>query len=184
MTRTNEPTPRQRVLGALWIHNTPDCSEVVLPLSARVLPGSDVLPESDSKKLYQRSLHPFHVFLLGGAACFLVSGFLSDWAYYSSHEIQWKHFASWLIIGGLVFGGFALLWALIDLIGGDRERRPRLIYFLLLLVAWILSFINELVHAKDAWASMPEAVVISAIVAVVAIAATGLGFSTIRPRGR
>lgn len=139
---------------------------------------------SAGKGLYQRSLHPLHVFLLGGATCFLVSGFLSDWTYFSSHEIQWKNFASWLIIGGLVFGGFTLLWALIGLIGADRNRGRGILYFLLLLAAWILGFIDELIHAKDAWASMPEALIVSGIVAVLAVAATWLGFSTIRARGR
>ena len=134
--------------------------------------------------LYRRPVHPLHAFLLGGAGCFLVSGFLSDWAYYSSHEIQWKNFASWLIMGGLVLGGFALLWALIDLFHADSYRRQRLTYFVVLLAVWILSFINELVHAKDAWASMPEALVISAVVAVLSTAATWLGFSTLRTGAR
>jgi uncharacterized membrane protein len=124
------------------------------------------------------------VFLLGGAVSYVVSGFLSDWAYFASHEIQWKNFASWLIIGGLVFGGFALLWALIDLLRAGRERRRPLLYFLMLLAAWILGFINELIHAKDAWASMPEGLVLSAIVAVLAIGATGLGFATPNAGGR
>jgi uncharacterized membrane protein len=109
---------------------------------------------------------------------------MSDWAYYSSHEIQWKNFASWLIIGGLVFGGFGLLWALIDLFRADQNRRWSVIYFLLLFTAWIFGFIDELIHGKDAWASMPEALIVSGIVAVLAIAATGLGFSTIRAAGR
>ena len=126
---------------------------------------------------------PLHVFLLGGAASFLVSGFLSDWTYYASYEIQWKNFASWLIIGGLVFASFALLWALIGLIGADRGRGRSILYCLLLLTAWILGVIDELIHAKDAWASMPEALIVSGIVAVLAIAATWLGFSTIRRRG-
>jgi uncharacterized membrane protein len=113
-----------------------------------------------------------------------VSGVLSDWAYFSTNEIQWKNFASWLLMGGLVFGGFALLWALIDLFRADRHRTRRIIYFLLLLTAWILGFIDELIHAKDAWGSMPEALIVSAIVAVLAIAATALGLSTMGAGGR
>ena len=70
--------------------------------------------------------------------------------------MQWKNFASWLIIGGLIFGGFALLWALVDLFRAGQDGRRPIVYFLLLLAAWILGFIDELVHAKDAWASMPE----------------------------
>jgi uncharacterized membrane protein len=146
--------------------------------------SAPVFSRSVGEVACQRSLHPLHLFLLGGAGCFLVSGFMSDWAYYASHEIQWKNFASWLIIGGLVFGGFGLLWALMDLIRADQDRRRPVIYFLLLLTAWILGFIDELIHGKDAWASMPDALIVSGIVAVLAIAATGLGFSTIRAAGR
>src|SRR3546814_1130368 len=105
---------------------------------------------------------------------------LSDLAYSASYVVSWKNFASWLIVGGLVLGGFALLWALIELLRADRRGGRPIIYFLLLLSAWILGLINALVHAKDAWASMPAALILSVIVAVLVIAATGLGFSTLR----
>ncbi|WP_439400474.1 hypothetical protein ACRQ5Q_44025 (plasmid) [Bradyrhizobium sp. PMVTL-01] len=82
------------------------------------------------EQLYQPVLHPLRAFLLGGAACFLASGFLSDGTYYASYEIQWKN--RWLIIGGLVFASFALLWALIGLIGPDRGRGRSILYCLLL----------------------------------------------------
>jgi uncharacterized membrane protein len=108
---------------------------------------------------------------------------LSDLAYSESYQIQWKNFASWLIVGGLVFSGFALLWTLIGLARGRSRGRPQIIYFLLLLAAWLLGFANALVHAKDAWASMPDALILSAIVAALAIAATWLGFSTLRTGG-
>jgi hypothetical protein len=38
-----------------------------------------------------------------------------------------------------------------------HSLRP-LIYCVLLLVMWVLGFINALLYAKDAWAIMPEAV--------------------------
>ena len=60
-------------------------------------------------EFYHRSAHPLHLFLLSGAACLLLGGLLSDWAYFSSTEIQWKNFAGWLIFAGLILGGFALL---------------------------------------------------------------------------
>jgi uncharacterized membrane protein len=142
------------------------------------------LSRSTGEGFYQVSLHPLHLFLLGGAVSCLVGGLLSDWAYFSSHEIQWKNFASWLIIGGLVFVGFALLWGFINLLRAAQDRSRGTIYFLLLLTAWILGFIDELIHAKDAWASMPEALIISAIVAILAIAATGFGLSMTAPLGR
>jgi uncharacterized membrane protein len=142
------------------------------------------IPRSAGNGLYQRSLHPLHAFLLGGTYCLLLGGTLSDWAYFSSHEIQWKNFAAWLIIGGLVLGGFTLLWELIHLFRAHLGLRAHMIYFLLLLAAWILGFINELIHAKDAWASMPDALILSVIMTALATAAAVVGFSTIRAGGR
>jgi hypothetical protein len=46
-----------------------------------------------------------------------------------------------------------------------------------------VGFVNALVHAMDAWATMPEGLILSAIVAVLAIVATGFGFSTVRAGG-
>ena len=137
-----------------------------------------------NRTLFQLSFHPIRALLLGAANAFLVSGFLSDWVYFSTHEIQWKNFADWLIIGGLVFAGFALMWALVDLFRSSLDRGRRIIAFGLLLVAFILGIVDELVHAKDAWASMPDALIISAAVAVLAIAATALDFSTAAAGGR
>ncbi|HEY7383176.1 MAG TPA: DUF2231 domain-containing protein [Beijerinckiaceae bacterium] len=131
----------------------------------------------------QSSLHPLHAVLLAGTVPLFLGVLLSDVAYAVSYEVQWKNFASWLIVGGLVFGAVALLWALVGLFrAGGRARQP-IIYFLLLLAAFALGFVNALVHAKDVWASMPEALILSAIVAALAVAATGLGFSSPRAGG-
>lgn len=126
-------------------------------------------------------IHPLHAFLLAASVPLFLGALLSDWAYSSSYEIQWTNFASWLLVGALVFAGFALLWGLIELLRGDRSWRGRpLITFLVLLAAWILGFVDALVHAKDAWAKMPEALLLSIIVTALAIAAAWLGFSTLR----
>jgi uncharacterized membrane protein len=79
-----------------------------------------------------------------------------------------------------VFGGLALLWAFIELFRAGQRGTVPVVYFLLLLAMWVLGFIDALVHAKDAWASMPAGLILSAMVAVLAIAATGLGFSSPR----
>jgi uncharacterized membrane protein len=118
--------------------------------------------------------------LLAGIVPLFLGVLLCDWAYGSTYEIQWKNFASWLLVGALVYGGVALLWSLIDLVRADRRGGRPLLYFLLLLAAWVLGFINALVHAKDAWASMPAALILSVIVALLAVAATVLGFTANR----
>jgi uncharacterized membrane protein len=127
------------------------------------------------------AIHPLHAFLLAGCVPLFLGALVADWAYSSTYEIQWTNFASWLLVGAMVLAGFALLWALIDLLRADRSWRGRpLVYFLILLAAFVVGFIDALVHAKDAWAKMPEALILSIVVAVLAVIACWLGLSTWR----
>ena len=128
------------------------------------------------------ALHPVHAVLLAGTIPLFLGAMLSDIAYASSFQVQWTNFASWLIAGGLVFGGLALLCALAGLFRADRGRR-RGLYVVLLLATWILGFVNALIHAKDAWGSMPAGLVVSVVVTVMACAATWLGFVGLRAGG-
>lgn len=128
-------------------------------------------------------LHPLHAVLLAGTLPLFLGALLSDIAYSASYEIQWNNFASWLIAGGLVFGAIALLWAVVDLFRDGRGGRGSLFYVLLLLATWILGFVNALVHAKDAWASMPNGLVLSVVVLALACGATWAGFSMSRAGG-
>ncbi|WP_207462590.1 DUF2231 domain-containing protein [Azospirillum sp. SYSU D00513] len=130
-----------------------------------------------------RAIQPFHAVLLAATIPPFLGSLLSDIAYASTYEIQWINFAAWLVAGGMVFTGLALLWGLVDLIRADRRRGRPLIYVLLLLATFVLGLINSFVHARDAWATMPEGLVLSAIVVVLAILATWLGFSSLRVGG-
>lgn len=126
----------------------------------------------------QRPPHPVHAVLLAGILPLFLGGLLSDIAYASSYHIQWNNFASWLIAGGLVFAGFALLCAIIDLVRPSRRGRRAGLHALLLLVTWVLGFINALTHARDAWASMPLGLILSVVVFLLACAAIWTGFAT------
>lgn len=121
--------------------------------------------------------HPLHAILLGSALTLFVGALLSDLAYSSSAEIQWKNFASWLLVGALVLGGFALLWAVIGVFRARTRGGARLFYPLAMLAAWIAGFVNALIHAKDAWASMPDAVMFSVLTVVLIVIAAWLGFT-------
>ena len=103
---------------------------------------------------------------------------LSDIAYGSTYETQWINFASWLIVGALLFCGVALLWSLIVLVRADRQGGRHWLAPALLAGTFALGFIDALVHAKDAWASMPEGTILSAIIVVVAFAAAWIGLSS------
>lgn len=131
----------------------------------------------------QEAIHPLHAFLLAGAFPLFLGALLTDIAYARSYQIQWSNFASWLIAGGLVFAGLALLWAIIDLFRAGRRGGRTVAYALLLITTWALGFVNALVHAKDAWAIMPTSVILSVIVALLACAATWVGFSSLRVGG-
>jgi uncharacterized membrane protein len=108
---------------------------------------------------------------------------VSDLAYRSSFHVQWANFSSWLIAGGLLVGAFAVLWALVNLFRRGTAPKGRLIvYFVVLLAMWGLGLINALVHAKDAWATMPEGLYLSAITTLLALVAAWIGYSGFRAR--
>ena len=128
-----------------------------------------------------RPLHPLHAILLAFPLPLFLGALLSDLAYRSSFQVQWANFASWLIAGGLLVGAFALLWALVDCFAGGTARNGRpIVYFVVLLAMWVLGFVNALVHAKDAWATMPEGLYLSAITTLLALVAAWIGYSGFR----
>lgn len=124
-----------------------------------------------------------HATLLAGTVPLFLGALLSDVVYYRTFEIQWTIFASWLIAGGLVFGGLAILFALVGLFRAANKGGRPLAYLLLLIATWVLGFINALEHAKDAWAVMPLGLVLSVIVTLLACVATGVGLAKRRAGG-
>jgi uncharacterized membrane protein len=128
-----------------------------------------------------RPLHPLHAILLAFPPPLFLGALLSDLAYRSTFHIQWANFSSWLIAGGLLGSGFVLLWALVNLFRRrtDRKGRP-IVYFVVLLAMWVLGFVNALVHAKDAWATMPESLYLSVIATLLALVAAWIGYSGFR----
>jgi len=132
---------------------------------------------STVNRMHWRTFGRLQAFLVGATVPLFLGAWLADYAYWSSHQIEWSNFASWLIAGGLVFGAVALVCAAFDL--GRAGARPgrSLMYVVVLVATWILGFINALVHARDAWAVMPTGLMLSCIVALLACVATWIGFS-------
>ena len=130
-------------------------------------------------ELHPRSPGRFHAFLVGAMVPLFLGAWLSDYAYWSSHQIEWSNFASWLIAGGLVFGAVALACAAVG-VARAKGSGAWLIHGVLLLATWVLGFINALVHARDAWAVMPTGLVLSVIVTVLACASAWIAFANLR----
>lgn len=136
------------------------------------MPSSAVPPRS-------WAIHPFHAAVLGGVLPLFLGALLADYAYWSSYEIQWSNFAAWLLVGAMVVTSIALLLGSVGRLRGSRNTG----YLILLAGTWVVGFINALHHARDAWAIMPGALVLSALVSVLALLATWVGFYGLRAGG-
>ena len=134
-----------------------------------------------STRPFLRPVHPVHAILLAFPFPLFLGALVSDLAYWSSFHVQWANFSSWLIAGALLVSAFAVLWGLVDFLrsGTARNKRPAL-YFAVLLAMWVLGFVNALIHARDAWATMPEGLLLSAVTAVLALIASWIGYSGVR----
>ena len=103
---------------------------------------------------------------------------LSDWAYSVSYEVQWINFASLLIAGALVFLGAALLLTFVRaMLVVATLRRHVWVLFGLILITFVVGFINALVHAKDAGATMPDGLLLSVVVFILVVLSMGYGFA-------
>lgn len=130
-----------------------------------------------------RPLHPLHAILLAFPLPLFLGALVSDLAYRASYQVQWANFSAWLIAGGLFLGAFAVLWAVINMFRRGSASRGRVLLYCAVLVAmWGLGFVNALVHAKDAWAVMPEGLYLSAVVALLALVAAWIGYSGFHAR--
>ncbi|WP_397452109.1 DUF2231 domain-containing protein [Pseudomonas sp. NA-150] len=126
---------------------------------------------------------PLHAVLLAGAVPLFLGGLLSDIAYFKTYLIQWSNFASWLIAGGMLFCGLALLFALVNLIRSSQKSGRPVVYLLLLLVTWGLGLVNSFEHAKDAWAVMPSGLILSVIVTLLSCVSAWTGLTNLRSGG-
>ncbi|CRM83738.1 MULTISPECIES: DUF2231 domain-containing protein [Bacteria] len=124
---------------------------------------------------YRYTPGPLHATLLAGTVPLFLGALLSDIAYTQTYQIQWANFASWLIAGALVFCGLAFLFALVNLLRAERKAGQPTRYVLLLLATWVLGLVNAFQHAKDAYASMPAGLIMSAVVLLLTLAATWTG---------
>ena len=122
-------------------------------------------------------LHPLRAVLMAGSVSLFLGVLMSDIAYANSDQVQWKNFASWLNAGALLLSGLALLWSVVALINANRHRRSML-SSALLLAGWVVGFINSLVHAKDAAATLPEGLILAVLVFGLVAAASWLGLET------
>ncbi|MCR5880666.1 DUF2231 domain-containing protein [Phenylobacterium sp. J367] len=104
----------------------------------------------------------------------------TDVAYLRTAEMQWTNFSAWSITIGLVFGGLALIFALVALLAGlrTRARRARMLHAAALALMCLLGLINAFKHSQDAWSSVGAfGLVLSILTAIAALVAGAVAYS-------
>ncbi len=117
--------------------------------------------------------HPIYPALLPVPVICFIGGLITDLAYVATANMMWLDFSAWLLLAGLVGGGFAGLLLIIEVIRAGRARSAMLmLHFALLLAAWIVEVFNSFIHARDGWtAVVPVGMTLSVVAAILSLAA-------------
>jgi len=110
--------------------------------------------------------------------CF-IGNLLTDLSYLgSAGNLVWLNFSTWLNAAGLLFGAVAAVVLFIDTLRSSIGWGA----FLFVAAAWIVEFINALVHARDGWTAVAGPGLILSIVGVLLILVSGWLWQSIRYR--
>ena len=118
-----------------------------------------------------------HALLGAFPLAYWVFAFVTDVVYTRTYNLFWQYFSIWLITAGLVMGGAAIFFGVIDWFvtrraGGGRRTAW---HILLTLVAWLLALLNAFVHSRDGWTAVsPEGIILSGIVALLMLVGAGM----------
>jgi uncharacterized membrane protein len=123
------------------------------------------------------ALHPLNAIFLAATIPLFLGALLADIAYWKTYDIQWTNFASWLLAGGLVFCALAVVAAAVALFRAPRRGGRVLVYFLLVLAAWVVGQLSAIQQARDAWAAMPAGLVLTLVAVALACAAKWIAFA-------
>ncbi|WP_284164774.1 DUF2231 domain-containing protein [Frigidibacter sp. SD6-1] len=110
--------------------------------------------------------HPVHAALVPFPIVCFTLALLTDVAYWQSGTLMWQHFSAWLLFVGIVMGGLAALFGLVDMLSRDRLRSDRnaIVHGVGNVIVLLLALVNNLVHARDGWTSVvPWGLTLSAL---------------------
>lgn len=121
--------------------------------------------------------HPIHPMLVPFPIAFLVGTLATDLVFWGVGDPFWARASVWLVGAGVVMGGLAAVFGLIDFLTIERARRPAgWTHFLGNLLAVILSLVSLLLRVGDpASAVLPGGLVLSFIVVGVLLVTGWMG---------
>lgn len=128
-------------------------------------------------------LNPLHAILLAFPVALSCAAVATDITYLNSAVVQWSNFSAWLIAGTALFGGLVLVWAIVSFLFARHSgwRGRTLVYLVVVAIMWLLSVVNSLHHANDAWASVGTfGLIMSIVTALLALVAAWIGYSGVR----
>jgi len=104
-----------------------------------------------------------------------IGALVTDIVYSQSTNVMWSTFSAWLLTVGLVFGGLAALFGLIDFFGDRRIRAlgAAIAHMVINLTVWVIELFNAFVHSRDGWTSVVPTGLTLSIIAVLLLAVSG-----------
>lgn len=117
--------------------------------------------------------HPIYSALLPVPIICFTGALITDLVYSSAPDMMWLDFSTWLLLAGLVVGGFAGVILIIEMVrAGSNRSGASTAHFVLLLAAWIVEVFNSFVHARDGWtAVVPTGIALSIVATLLSLLA-------------
>jgi len=115
-----------------------------------------------------------------------IGALVTDIVYSRSTNIMWSTFSAWLLTVGLIFGGLAAPFGLIDFFGDRRIRGSSvaIAHMVINLTVWVIQLFNAFVHSRDGWTSVVPTGLTLSVIAVLLLAVSGwLGGSLVYRHG-
>jgi uncharacterized membrane protein len=112
----------------------------------------------------------FYPLLAPFPVAFFFGAFVTDLAYWHAPDAMWETFSIWLITAGLLMAGISVVAGFVDLISQSRNTAltPAWLRKLAIVMAFVLAFINALVHSRDGYtAVVPTGLILSGLVVVI-----------------
>jgi uncharacterized membrane protein len=121
--------------------------------------------------------HPIHPMLVPFPIAFLVGVLASDLMFAGTGDAFWARASIWLVGAGVVMGGLAAIFGLIDFLTIERVRSPTgWTHFLGNLLVVVLSLVSLLLRRGDhAGAILPGGLILSFIVVGILLVTGWLG---------
>jgi uncharacterized membrane protein len=142
--------------------------------------GARFTREASSSSTVKSGRQAINEILVPFSVAYFTGALATDLVYWRTSEVMWERFSVWLITIGLIMAALAVIGAVIDLASGrHRLAWPRVLGYAL---AFLLSFINVLVHSRDGYtAVIPTGLMLSALAVVILLATASAGWALTYP---